>query len=197
MKTKEFLITLVLLIIASGISFSAGFGYQNQKLIQTYGDRIISLLKNPKSPIIQINTPTTIKVPPPKTPQPSRPKVESWTGPQFWQEIADKRQEQGLSPIPVNELLCTLSAIRLADIRRLGHLDDHEGFKPLVNKYQEDLAKADLTNLYEFLTSGAPTANAAVEGLFDTLGHKALFTDIYKAGCAYAGDTFGVVITSK
>ena len=146
-----------------------------------------------------INSPTINVRPQTVASQPvqSKPIRQNWTGPQFWDEITNKRREVGLSPIPPNELLCTLAAIRLADIRRLGRLDDHDGFKPLVDKYKDDLEKADLLNLFEFLTSGAPTAKGAVDGLYNTMGHKALFTEIYKGGCAYAADTFGVVITSK
>lgn len=189
----------LLLIIAIPVSFGLGFGVRNQDLIKDYGEKIIRTIKNLQTPTV------VIKRAEPKTRSPSNasqpvPKVvnrQNWNGPEFWAAITAKRQEQALSPIPINELLCTLAAIRLAEIRRLGRLDDHDGFKPLVDKYQGDLNKEDLSNLFEFLTSGAPTAKGAVEGLYNTLGHKALFTEIYKAGCAYAADTFGVVITSK
>lgn len=159
----------------------------------------LNLLTRAKNPRLVINSPTISVKPQTVASQPvqSKPIRKNWTGPQFWDEISSKRRDVGLSPIPPNELLCTLAAIRLADIRRLGRLDDHDGFKPLVDKYKDDLEKADLLNLFEFLTSGAPTAKDAVDGLYNTMGHKALFTEIYKGGCAYAADAFGVVITSK
>jgi len=190
---------ILLILIISASSYTLGYLYKNQDLIKSYGDRIIKTISDTKTPQVVINSPNiTVK---PQTvasqPIPSKQKVQNWTGPQFWDEISSKRKDNGLHPIPPEELLCTLAAIRLADIRRLGRLDNHDGFKPLADKYKEDLEKADLLNLFEFLTSGAPTAKAAVDGLYDTMGHKALFTEIYKGGCAYAADTFGVVITSK
>ena len=190
---------ILILLIISISSFTSGYLYKNQDLIKNYGNSILKTLSDTKTPQVVINSPTiTVK---PQTvashPVPSKQTVQNWTGPQFWDEISNKRREVGLSPIPPNGTLCTLAAIRLADIRRLGRLDDHDGFKPLVDKYKDDLEKADLLNLFEFLTSGAPTAKAAVEGLYNTMGHKALFTEIYKGGCVYAADTFGVVITSK
>lgn len=196
----KILSNLTLLLIISIISFAAGNAYKNQSLIKSYGDQIIKSiqgLKNPQvtisgGPPINVKTQVVASQPVQKT----RP-AGNWTGPQFWNEISNKRREVGLSPIPPNETLCTLAAIRLADIRRLGRLDDHDGFRPLVDKYKSDLEKADLLNIFEFLTSGANSAKAAVDSLYDTMGHKALFTEIYKGGCAYAADTFGVVITSK
>lgn len=195
---KIFLLGLIL-IVTAGISFATGYLYKNQDIIKSYGDRIIKSINGGKTPQLVINSPAinvksqTVA----SHPVPSKQIIQNWTGPQFWDEISNKRRELGLSPIPTNELLCTLAAIRLADIRRLGRLDDHDGFKPLIDKYKDDLEKADLLNVFEFLTSGAPTAKDAVDGLYNTMGHKALFTEIYKGGCAYAADTFGVVITSK
>lgn len=198
---SKYLAFTSILLIVSVLSFATGFGYKNQDIIKSYGDRILKFLNDSKTPQVIITRSSPIINVKPQTvashPVPSKQTVQNWTGPQFWDEISNKRREVGLSPIPPNETLCTLAAIRLADIRRLGRLDDHDGFKPLIDKYKDDLEKADLLNIFEFLTSGAPTAKDAVEGLYNTMGHKALFTEIYKAGCAYAADTFGVVITSK
>ena len=205
MGFKYLLLTFFTIVLFSALAFAGGYFYRNlgpaNLLIKFYEARIKTLsqiyerqlkdlnakLSKQKATSVVYQTVPSLK----KAPTPN------WSGPEFWQAISHKRIELALSPIPVNELLCTLAAIRLADVRRLGRLDDHEGFKPLVSKYQNDLNREDLLNLFEFLTSGAPTAPAAVEGLYDTLGHKALFTEIYRAGCAYAADGFGVVVTSK
>lgn len=206
MNLKRFLVGLFLIIFFAGLFFLAGYGYRNlgpvNLLIGLYEARLKNLAQSYERQVKELNqklsssqkVPSVVYQTVPSTKKPSAP---HWTGPEFWQEISNKRVSVGLSPIPVNDLLCTLAAIRLADIRRLGRLDDHEGFKPLIDKYRDDLDKGDLHNLFEFLTSGALTAKEAVEGLYDTLGHKALFTEIYQAGCAYAADGFGVVITSK
>lgn len=195
---KYFLILLLLIV-----SFASGYLYRNQRLITTYSDKIIKAVQGLRPINVQIVVPSDLnpmpaaKRPVASQPVPTKTKATNWTGPEFWAAITAKRKEQGLSAIPVSDLLCTLAAIRLAEVRRLGRLDDHDEFRPLVDKYKEDLNREDLLNLFEFLTSGAPTAKEAVDGLYNTLGHKALFTEIYKAGCAYAADGFGVVITSK
>jgi|GEM_PF-7049898 uncharacterized protein YkwD len=197
--TKTVSSILFLLIIAS-LSFVAGYSYKNQELIKGYGDKVLRAIKDSKTAQVVIKgPPINVKTVRPAASQPiqSNNVTKNWTGPQFWDEISNKRREIGLSPIPSNETLCTLAAIRLAELRRLERLDDHNGFKPLIDKYKEDLQQADLLSLFEFLTSGAPTAKEAVAGLFNTMGHRALFTEVYKGGCAYAADTFGVVITSK
>ncbi|MCL5004139.1 MAG: hypothetical protein M1352_02625 [Patescibacteria group bacterium] len=195
MKLKTVFSILILLIITASVSFSLGYTLNNANLIARYAGQIIQSIKGMNSTQVVIKespAPVQVSIKPSATsPKPN------WSGPDFWNAISDKRREGGLSPIPVVDILCTLAAIRLNDLRTLGRLDDHNGFKPLVDKYHDDLVKADQLNLYEFLTYGAPTAKDAVDGLFNTLGHKALFTDIYKGGCAYAADTFGVVITSK
>ena len=213
MNFKFILVAFILLLTTAFLSFLTGFTYRffdpvkiiveyyekridqinnsYQSQIKELADRI-STLTHTESSFAKYQTSTKDS-----TPQTQKAQDANWSGPKFWEEISTKRREVGLSPIPVNDLLCTLAAIRLSEIRRLGRLDDHQGFNPLVEKYKDDLNRDDLQSLFEFLTSGAPTAKEAVDGLYDTLGHKSLFTEIYKAGCAYASESFGVVITSK
>ena len=204
MRFKTIILVSILLIISSLISFGLGYFYRfwdpTHFLASYYENRLQNLKKDYENQIKNLSDQLPLTQKPSVSRQPvpkSQNSQTSWSGPEFWQAISNKRVEVGLSPITVNDLLCTFAAIRLAEIRRLGRLDDHEGFNPLVEKYKEDLNKEDLLGLFEFLTSGAPTAKEAVDGLYDTLGHKTLFTEIYKAGCAYAADGFGVVITSK
>lgn len=205
MNLKHWLIIFWLIAFFASMFFLAGYAYRNlapvNLLVNFYETRLKNLSQSYERQVKELNQKLSARQKAPSVVYQTVPTKKSsptnWSGPEFWQEISNKRAQVGLSPIPVNDLLCTLAAIRLADIRRLGRLDDHEGFRPLVDKYREDLDKGDLHNIFEFLTSGAPTAKEAVAGLYDTLGHKALFTEIYQAGCAYAADSFGVVITSK
>ncbi len=204
MRLSPFLPMLLLLMVAAVISFIGGFVYKNFDPVNLTIDYYENRLKNLKaSHEVQIKNLNEKLAQKPKAisssqrPVPSTKITKNWSGPELWEEIGNKRRELGLSPVPVDELTCTLAAIRLAEIRRLGRLDDHGGFDPLIKKYQDELQKADLLNPFEFLTAGADTAREAVEGLYNTLGHRTLFTEIYKAGCAYAADGFGVVLTSK
>lgn len=206
MSLKNYLVVSFLIVFSSSLAFGAGYLYKNlapvNLLVKFYETRFRNVSQLYEGQIKELNKKLSQKEKMPTVTYQALPSKKilaqpNWSGPEFWQEITNKRAQQALSPIPINELLCTLAAIRLADLRRLGRLDDHEGFKPLINKYQDDLNREDLLNLFEFLTSGAPTGKEAVDGLYNTLGHKALFTEIYKAGCAYAADGFGVVVTSK
>lgn len=206
MSLKNYFVVLFLIAFFSSLAFGAGYFYKNlapvNLLIKFYETRLKTVSQLYENQVKELNKKLSQKEKMPAVTYQTLPNKKvalqpNWSGPEFWQEITNKRAQESLSPIPINELLCTLAAIRLADLRRLGRLDDHEGFKPLINKYQDDLNREDLLNLFEFLTSGAATAKEAVDGLYNTLGHKALFTEIYKAGCAYAADGFGVVVTSK
>lgn len=136
--------------------------------------------------------------PSPKTVQkkPSVPTAASisYTGPQLWEAVNKARVEHGVNSLSQKDILCTIAAIRLAQIRGLGKLDGHDGFNATYDKYKDDPNMPN--NVAEFLISGYPTPDQAVSAWLDTLGHKKLITGgEYKWGCVYAQDGFGVAIT--
>ena len=118
----------------------------------------------------------------------------NYSGPELWEAVNKSRIEHGVAPLSQRDILCTISAIRLAQIRELGKLDGHDGFQGVYDKYKD---RSDMPNaVAEFLISGYPTAEQAVAGWLDTLGHKKLITvGEYVWGCIYAADGVGVAIT--
>lgn len=127
------------------------------------------------------------------TPAP-QPQKTTYTGPQLWEAVNGARIEHGVSALGQRDILCTIAAIRLAQIRELGKLDGHDGFKGVYEKYKDDPNMPN--NVSEFLISGYPTPGEAVSGWLDTLGHKKLITGgEYVWGCIYAQEGFGVAIT--
>lgn len=135
-------------------------------------------------------TPTSASTPPPNTIQ----KRTDYSGPQLWEAVNKARVEQGVQPLKQRDILCTIAAIRLGQIREVGKLDGHDGFKGVYDKYKDDQNMPN--NVSEFLISGYPTPDQAVAGWLDTLGHKKLITGgEYVWGCIYAQEGFGVAIT--
>lgn len=129
------------------------------------------------------------------TPQPTQSALRpNYSGPELWEAVNKARVEHGVAPLSQRDILCTISAIRLAQIRELGKLDGHDGFQGVYDKYKD---RSDMPGtVAEFLISGYPTAEQAVAGWLDTLGHKKLITGgEYVWGCIYAADGFGVAIT--
>ncbi len=117
-----------------------------------------------------------------------------YSGPQLWGAVNEARIAQGVQPLKQRDILCTIAAIRLAQIRELGKLDGHDGFGGVFDKYKDDPSMPN--NVSEFLISGYPTPEQAVSGWLDTLGHKKLITGgEYVWGCIYAQEGFGVAIT--
>lgn len=134
--------------------------------------------------------PTPVSTPVPNTIK----KGLDYSGPQLWEAVNKARVEQGVQPLKQRDILCTIAAIRLSQIRELGKLDNHDGFKPVYEKYKDDQDMPN--NVSEFLISGYPTPDQAVAGWLDTLGHKKLITGgEYVWGCIYAQEGFGVAIT--
>lgn len=118
----------------------------------------------------------------------------NYTGPELWAAVNEARVEHGVQTLSKRDVLCTIAAIRLNDIRELGKLDNHDGFQSTYDKYKDNPSMPN--NVSEFLISGYPTPNQAVEAWLDTLGHKKLITGgEYVWGCVYAQDGFGVAIT--
>lgn len=140
--------------------------------------------------VVQSPKPTPVSTPLPNTAK----KGIDYSGPQLWEAVNKARVEQGVQPLKQRDILCTIAAIRLSQIRELGKLDNHDGFQGVFNKYKDDPNMPN--NVSEFLISGYPTPDQAVAGWLDTLGHKKLITGgEYVWGCIYAQDGFGVAIT--
>lgn len=124
----------------------------------------------------------------------TRSLVPSYTGPELWEAVNKARIEHGVNTLSQRDILCTIAAIRLSQVRELGKLDGHDGFQGVYDKYKDDSNMPN--NVAEFLISGYPTPDQAVSAWLDTLGHKKLITGgEYKWGCIYAQDGFGVAIT--
>src|SRR3989344_6328898 len=118
----------------------------------------------------------------------------NYSGPELWTAVNQARVEHGVQSLSQKDVLCTIAAIRLNQIRDLGELDNHDGFQPTYDKYKDSPNIPN--NVSEFLISGYPTPNQAVEAWLDTLGHKKLITGgEYVWGCVYAQEGFGVAIT--
>lgn len=131
---------------------------------------------------------------PTKTPAPVHLPQADYTGPQLWEAVNKARVTHGVSPLSGRDILCTIAAIRLSQIQRLGRLDDHAGFDAVFEKYKNNPEIPG--NVSEFLISGYPTPDQAVDAWLNTLGHKKLITGgEYKWGCVYANSGFGVAIT--
>ncbi|MBI2268434.1 MAG: hypothetical protein HYU80_03270 [Candidatus Blackburnbacteria bacterium] len=131
----------------------------------------------------------TIGRPVQKTPQ-----TVGYSGPELWEAVNSSRTKHGVNTLSQRDILCTIAAIRLSEIRQLGKLDGHDGFQGVFDKYKGDLEMP--SNVSEFLISGYPTPDQAVDAWLNTLGHRKLVAGgEYVWGCIYAAEGFGVAIT--
>ncbi|OGY08194.1 MAG: hypothetical protein A2700_00345 [Candidatus Blackburnbacteria bacterium RIFCSPHIGHO2_01_FULL_44_64] len=160
--------------------------YREQKLRDSF---LEALQSSPKT------TPTPSVVSKKSAPQPTTSYLQpTFTGPELWEAINKARVQHGVNSLNQRDILCTVAAIRLSQIRQLGKLDGHDGFQGVYDKYKDDPTMPN--NVSEFLISGYPTPDQAVAAWLDTLGHKKLITGgEYIWGCVYAQDGFGVAIT--
>jgi uncharacterized protein YkwD len=129
-----------------------------------------------------------------EAPQGRRP---SWSGPDLWEAVNERRVELGVNPLSTKSELCTIASIRLNQLLELGTLDGHEGFSDLPENREDLLWIFEKYNLTEFLVAGAESADEAVFLWENTLGHKKLLDGgEYVWGCIYAQEGFGVAITA-
>lgn len=122
--------------------------------------------------------------------------IPTWTGPELFEAVNNRRVELGVNPLANNTDLCTIASLRLNELLELGKLDAHEGFLKLSEReeYQRIFQKY---NVFEFLLSGADTAQEAVSLWENTQGHSKLLTGgEYVWGCTYAQNGFGVAIAA-
>lgn len=182
------------LLAAAIATLTFGWGYlygtaKTLKLAQESQNQFI----NQNNKELSTPTPTPTPTSAPKT-QKSTQFRPDYTGPELWEAVNNARITHGVSPLKQKDILCTIAAIRLNQIRELGKLDNHDGFDPVVDKYQDSPGMPN--NVSEFLISGYPTPDQAVEGWLNTLGHKKLITGgEYVWGCIYAANGFAVATT--
>lgn len=138
------------------------------------------------SPINQ-NSQTQIKQPTP---------ISYYTGVELWEQVQKYRREHGVPEFRQDTTLCTIASIRVNQLLELRNLDNHDGFPPLVQKYQ-DSGQLTHLNVAENILSGYKTATEAVAGWDSSLGHRALMQDgSFVWGCAAANYGFAVLIAA-
>jgi len=131
-----------------------------------------------------------------QTNEPAAPKTPDWTGPELFEAVNNRRIQLGVNPLQLDLKLCTIASIRLNELLKLGELDAHDGFLVLSEREEYSYIFNNY-NVYEFLLSGAQTAQEAVDLWENTLGHSKLLTGgEYVWGCTYAQNGFGVAITA-
>jgi hypothetical protein len=130
--------------------------------------------------------------------KPSLLRDASWGGPDLWEAVNKKRQNNGVNTLSQKDDLCTIASIRLNELLELGTLDGHEGFSNMTERRPdlEGIFK-NYSTIAEFLAAGAGSAQETV-GLWEkTLGHKKLLTGgEYVWGCIYAQNSFAVAISA-
>jgi len=127
---------------------------------------------------------------------PTPPKIKYYTGVELWQEVQKYRRQHGVPEFKQDNVLCTIASIRVNQLLTLNALDNHDGFSPLVEKFQKN---GQLThhNVAENILSGYPTAKEAVDGWDSSPGHQSLLQDgAYIYACTAANSGFGVLIAA-
>ena len=96
-------------------------------------------------------------------------------GPDLWNAVNTRRTELGQKEIILREDLCTIAAIRLSELLKIGALDGHDGF----NKLTEE--RSDIQNIisgygavFEYLAKGGKTSKETIGLWENSLGHSRL-----------------------
>lgn len=122
--------------------------------------------------------------------------IPYYTGVELWEQVQKYRREHGVPEFRQDTTLCTIASIRVNQLLDLNNLDNHDGFPPLVQKYQ-DSGQLEHLNVAENILSGYKTADEAVAGWDSSLGHRALMQDgSFVWGCAAANYGFAVLIAA-
>lgn len=129
--------------------------------------------------------------------QPTPPSTPSYyTGVQLWQKIQQYRRQHGVPEFKQDNSLCTIASIRINQLIQLEKLDDHQGFEPLVQEYQEK-NKISFNQVAENILSGYPTPQQAIQAWDGSLGHQALMQDgSYVWACAAANHGYAVLVAA-
>lgn len=139
----------------------------------------------------------TTPAPKPNPVNNSSSKPQSWSGPDLWEAVNEKRLELGVNSLSTKSELCTIASIRLNQLLELGTLDGHAGFSKLPEEREDLVWIFEKYNLTEFLVAGASSPQEAVSLWENTLGHSKLLNGgEYVWGCTYAQEGFGVAITA-
>jgi uncharacterized protein YkwD len=122
--------------------------------------------------------------------------IPYYTGVELWEQVQKYRREHGVPELRQDTTLCTIASIRVNQLLDLRNLDNHDGFPPLIQKYQ-DSGQLEHLNVAENILSGYKTATEAVSGWDSSLGHRALMQDgSFVWGCAAANYGFAVLIAA-
>lgn len=192
---KFFTVGVMLIFFVSIVGFgSYYFGYL-RGLKHTGADITFLNFKLPQISIFPQSsspqpTPVTIFIKP-------QVKTPTWSGPELWEAVNQRRKQNGVNPLVNEAEVCTIAAIRLNQLLELGNLDGHEGFSKLPEERPDLRPIFEKYTLTEFLVSGAQSPEEAVSSWENTLGHKKLLTGgEYVWGCIYAQAGFAVAITA-
>lgn len=182
----------VFLCLIYFIGYSRGYAFgvemTEEMLVQSRAQTSAII---PSATSVPTPTPQVIVVTPPQR------QAVSWSGPELWEAVNKRRQENGVPSLGNQGELCTIASIRLNELLELGRLDGHEGFSNLPTRRPDLKWIFDKYNISEFLVSGAESAQEAVNLWENTLGHRKLLTGgEYVWGCSYAQNGFGVAIAA-
>ncbi|KPJ70391.1 hypothetical protein AMJ51_02005 [Microgenomates bacterium DG_75] len=192
---RKLIIALLMIVIMVTMFFLGRFSAEIEQIqVTQIRETISSPLASSLPQIIQVvpQEPQSQLPEPQPTPQPI-----TWGGPELWEAVNQRRIEFGVNPLKQKDELCTIAAIRLNEILRLGRLDDHQGFANMVDRRPDLKWIFEKYNLYEFLASGAETPEEAVSLWENTLGHKLLLSGGELVwGCFYAANGYAVAIAA-
>ena len=179
------------LVLLSGVYYLGFIGGYRTGSKETL-DQIVSSIEETSD---VVEEPDTAPIPPRQTVVESQ--SPTWTGPELWEAVNERRVELGVNSLSTKSELCTIASIRLNQLLDLGTLDGHEGFSKLSDEREDLLWIFEKYNLTEFLVAGAETPQEAVSLWENTLGHSKLLNGgEYVWGCIYAQGGFGVAITA-
>ena len=188
---QVFIVSLSLTAILSSIMLSYILGFRHGVISATgeYESLLIKILEEKMGVGVPTPIPQPAHVPIP------RQKEITWGGPDLWDEVNDKRVENGVNMLKQKDELCTIASIRLNELLEAGKIDNHEGFSDLAERREDLKWIFEKYSIAEFLLQGAETPEDAANMWYNTLGHKKIITGgEYTWGCIYAQDSFAVGI---
>jgi len=195
--------TVVILVVLGLVSLGAiwgayGRGYEAGRAVGMQGGVASGVEEcecddGKQAAVVQVPVPAATE----PTGQQTYQREVDWGGPDLWEAVNKRRQENGVNALVNKGELCTIASIRLNELLDLGKLDGHEGFGKLAEEREDLKWIFEKYTISEFLVAGASSPEHAVELWENTLGHsKLLRGGEYVWGCVYAQDSFGVAITA-
>jgi uncharacterized protein YkwD len=160
---------------------------------------LIRLSSLPTDPVPPVNVSSITATPTPaetKKPTPTPSPISYYTGAELWQEVQQYRREHGIPEFKQDNVLCTITSIRVNQLLTLNALDDHNGFSPSIERFREN-GQLTHNNVAENILSGYPTATEAIKGWDSSLGHQSLMLDgSYVYACVSANSGFAVLVAA-